>query len=450
MSALPSSSTVINIKPDNSIANINVTARIDYNLRFTKQAVLVVGDSNDDYSQVARQYLVAISNQETNQVNTAFVSASSKLNDIQLRCRLIEQLFSNTLFDPEQSLVQSVLRLAQQQSDVLTIIIEHAQALSLQIKYELCQLVQVAKKSNTLINVIFFGSFDSGKEVVGDKTLFKNKLVIIDALTGQLYNYDDPKLAPVVKPIKVHLWQKIVLGLSVVLLMAACLALFIYISDVDNKSLFTQTTVMADKASEDSFSKPIATFIAPITDSNDKQLNKPATTVNEANATDIYQALLNDTELKAPQVANSSEVFNALFATTSTAALEEASEDTEILSQNNEAIKASETLKNNTSEAGSYYAQAALLAPEGYVIQIAGFFDNKRLTEFLTTYETMPLHHYTKDLNGKVFTVVTSDNYATKEDAKAAIQAFPDDLVVRDPWIKPISLVLAEINTFKE
>ena len=134
------------MKSHNDVADINVTSRIDYTLRFTKQAVLVVGEHTEDYSQVAREYLIALSNQESAQINTAFISASSKLNNIQIRCRLIEQLFTNTLFDPEQSLAQSVLRLAQQQSDVISIIIEHAQSLSLQIKYELCQLVLAAKK----------------------------------------------------------------------------------------------------------------------------------------------------------------------------------------------------------------------------------------------------------------------------------------------------------------
>jgi len=114
MPALTSSSSISNMQSANAITDINVTSRIDYSLRFTKQVVLVVGENTEDYSQVARQYLIALSSQEGLQTNAAFISASSKLNNIQIRCRLIEQLFTNTLFDPEQSLAQSVLRLAQQ------------------------------------------------------------------------------------------------------------------------------------------------------------------------------------------------------------------------------------------------------------------------------------------------------------------------------------------------
>ena len=93
---------------------ISVTARIDYNIRFAKQAVLVVGNNTEQYSQLASQFLVSLSNVKPTvdhpdtHINVAFVAASSKLNDIQIRCRLIEQLFVNTLFDPEQSLAVSV------------------------------------------------------------------------------------------------------------------------------------------------------------------------------------------------------------------------------------------------------------------------------------------------------------------------------------------------------
>lgn len=81
---------------DGSIA-ISVTARIDYNLRFSKQAVLVIADNTEQYSQLASQFLVSLSNGKPsaiqldtpdNHINVAFVAASSKLNDIQMRCRL--------------------------------------------------------------------------------------------------------------------------------------------------------------------------------------------------------------------------------------------------------------------------------------------------------------------------------------------------------------------------
>ncbi len=161
----------------------SVTSRIAYNLRFTKQAVLVVGDDAEQYSQLASQFLVSLSTVEPtvnhletqdNHINVAFIAASSKLNDIQIRCRLIEQLFVNTLFDPEQSLAVSVLRFAKQHGESISIVIDHAHALSLQVKYELCQLVSLAKKSNLTINVILFGLTEAAQQLAMNKSLFKN------------------------------------------------------------------------------------------------------------------------------------------------------------------------------------------------------------------------------------------------------------------------------------
>ena len=65
--------------------DISVTSRIDYNLRFTKQAVLVVGNNAGQYSHLASQFLVSLSNvnptvgelaHQDNHINVAFVSAT--------------------------------------------------------------------------------------------------------------------------------------------------------------------------------------------------------------------------------------------------------------------------------------------------------------------------------------------------------------------------------------
>ena len=139
-----------------STTAISVIARIDYIQRFSEQMTVVIDKDSAVYSKVARQYLANISQESSNpEMNVAFVAASSKINDIQMRCRLIEQLFANTLFDPEQSLAVSILRLAKQNNGIITVIVEHAQALSLQIKYELCQLVDTAKKTKKILMLLY-------------------------------------------------------------------------------------------------------------------------------------------------------------------------------------------------------------------------------------------------------------------------------------------------------
>ena len=112
-----------------------------------------------------------------------------------MRCRLIEQLFVNTLFDPEQSLAVSVLRFAKQQGESISIVIDHAHALSLQVKYELCQLVTLAKKNKLTINVVLFGLMEAGQQLAINKSLFKSKVAIIDAGNGQILSMDDNKMS---------------------------------------------------------------------------------------------------------------------------------------------------------------------------------------------------------------------------------------------------------------
>ena len=55
-----------------------------------------------------------------------------------------------------------------------------------------------------------------------------------------------------------------------------------------------------------------------------------------------------------------------------------------------------------------------------------------------------------KNNKGKLFSVVTSISYATKGDARAAIALLPKTLRERQPWIKSISIVIDEINTFEQ
>lgn len=474
MSALTSSSSISNLKSINGITDINVTSRIDYSLRFTKQVVLVVGESTDDYSQVARQYLITLSNQESVQTNTAFIPASAKLNNIQIRCRLIEQLFTNTLFDPEQSLAQSVLRLAQQQNDVISIVIEHAQLLSLQIKYELCQLVLAAKKADISINVVLFGSFKTGQEITGNKTLFKNKLAVIDAKSGKIYSYEDPKLAQSITPVKIHLWNKISLAIGVLLILLISVSYFIYINIADNKTYSGINDVELNKMTNEistgvgelfatkSSDQPKAKvkFVATqnITENTNAllptKLNRELNENNLATYNDINNVLLNIAEVSENQVtATSIEVFNALLPeeTVSVKKQPKIKQTTSKINSSNVPVnrenQVNELILNDSS---AYYRKSLLSNNQGYVVQIAGFSDQNLLHDFITAYPSIELHHYYKSLQGKLFSVVTSISYATKGDARAAIALLPKTLRERQPWIKSISIVIDEINTFEQ
>ena len=240
------------------ITEISVTARIDYILRFSQQAVLVVAEQADLYSTIARQFLVTLSSENLNNTgieadsrnnhcNVAFVSASLKLNDIQIRCRVIEQLFGTLLFDPEQSLAVSVLRLAKQQGEAITIIVEHAHVLSLQVKYELSQLVAIAKKNKQMINVVMFSQPKAAEEIINNKSLFKNKLVMVDGLTGKLYSgktfkRSDNSDIKWLKP-----WQKIVLFTSLILMVSISVALFFYLQTEQGSEYLQKPIIVKNK-----------------------------------------------------------------------------------------------------------------------------------------------------------------------------------------------------------
>ena len=85
----------------------------------------------------------------------------------------------------------------------------------------------------------------------------------------------------------------------------------------------------------------------------------------------------------------------------------------------------------------------------GYVIQLAGFSDKKLWYGFIDKYPTESLFSYQRLLAQQRFIVVTSKVYANKAMAKAALKLLPVSLSIREPWLKDISLVISEINTFK-
>ncbi len=105
-----------------SVTTISANARVDYILRFSKQAVLVVDEQTEICSDIGNQFLASLSSDH----NAAFINVSAKLNNIQVRCRLIEQLFHGELFDPEQSVAVSIINLAKQHKQAISIVVENA------------------------------------------------------------------------------------------------------------------------------------------------------------------------------------------------------------------------------------------------------------------------------------------------------------------------------------
>ncbi|PKI17304.1 SPOR domain-containing protein [Colwellia sp. 12G3] len=438
---------------------ISVTSRIDYNLRFTKQAVLVVGNNTDQYTQLASQFLVNLSNvkpiasQVDNHINVAFVSASSKLNDIQIRCRLIEQLFVNTLFDPEQSLAVSVLQFGKQHGEAISIVIDHAHALSLQIKYELCQLVSLAKKNKLTINVIFFGLIEAAQQLAINKSLFKNKIAVIDAGTGQVMSLDDKQfiLKKDVDPLS--LLQKVSLLGAMVLLAIALIWVYLLIAEDVNVQAFniTEKTVL-EKSSEHS--------LLP-SKLNDTSGNTSTRQMQKKHKTEPAESSNNVSKLPVYVLASSEEINQALMTIYLANPIEKISAEVDDVMQalvvaddkidihvDNAASKEIANQIKVAEITNNYYLTKAKEYENGYVVQIAGFTDETLLQRFLALYPEENFYNYQRKLNDKSFTVITSKVFQNKAEAKATIQLLPIQLIERKPWVKSISSVINEINTF--
>lgn len=463
-------STVNETPQIGDVSAISVITRIDYNLRFTKQAVLVISAEQEQYSKLANQYLVNLSNSshgnDLEQINIAYLSASTKLNDLQIRCRLVEQLFVNSLFDPEQSLAVSVLQFAKLQGEAISIVIEHGQTLSLQIKYELCQLVNQAKKQNITINVVIFGLTEAAQQVSVNRSLFKGKMALIDAATGQIINLNDAKIQP--QRLKRKLSKVKVFGLIALLLIVALAGFWLYkVAFINFENLSNESSIKVDSTvlplnSNQKVNQQKVTIEAI---ENKKEPNSGNYGVSTASGYEISNAILAKPTkpiIKAVE-AKPADIITALTLATDGNSIQE-TEDyveqsdtviTQVITQvitdtDNSKITNISPMKPTYGAVNKhYYQNQAVVHDKGYVIQIAGFYDQRLWAKFIAENQSQALYSYQRMLNNSKFYVVTSPVFDTKEGAKHTLSLLPENLINRKPWVKDISSVIKEINTLK-
>lgn len=432
---------------DNSTRAVSVIARIDYIQRFSKQMTVVVDNNSAVYSKVARQYLANISQESSNQeINVAFVAASNKINDIQMRCRLIEQLFANTLFDPEQSLAVSILRLAKNNNGVITVIVEHAQALSLQIKYELCQLVDTAKKTQNSINVVIFGSEQAAMEISQNKTIFDKKASIIDASSGQVVALDHARFKSKSTVFNYAIGLKI--GLASLLSLLIVTAAWYLLSEYESVS-FATLPVKAPVVSQ-----PII-----VADKKNTVVSKKTL----ASASDVHLALIAKENSQAPllEAAKSDDILQALMITEPSNNDTQATINTEeaVSIASNEQIKTKKIIVNDVKgdKLDSLPAlpialneQYYLNAESGYVVQITGFSDLSRLKAFIKSNKDLEYYSYQRILKNQKFFVLTSKIFNDKIQAREAIKQLPEAVKNLGSFLKSVSTIKREINTVNQ
>ena len=440
MSALAQSNPLNTV--NDSVTPISVNVRIDYILRFSKHAVLVVDEDAQACSSVGYQFIDQLSSEH----NAAFVSASSKLNNIQMRCRIIEQLFSDRVFDPEQSLAVSLVNLLNAKPQQLAIVIDNAHFASLQIIHELTQLALIAKKSNLSIDVLLLGNYTAGKALSANKELFHKKLSVLSRQSGQLLSLTAKEFKTTQSWFTLTISKKWLIALLSLSLISFATLMWL------QQQSFNFANLPEPKSSDVIAENADKTVLTVENKANQKVVLSDVINDEQPTATAEYinNVLLGHITIAKPPVykaANVNDIVSAITAFEHTENIEATpntvARSNAVATTTTTRPKVMSTSSNDTNV--SYYQQYS----EGFVIQIAGFTQNSILNEFLADYSSIAVKQYKRLLNNEAMTVVTSQYYATRIEAERALQQLPQTLLVREPWIKPISAINNEINTFE-
>lgn len=425
-----------------SVAAISTNARIDYILRFSKQAVLVVDESSAKYSHIGNLFLGGL----TDDSNAAYVAASAQLNNIQIRCRIIEQLFPDVLFDPEQSLAVSIIRLSKATAQPISIVLDHAHLLSFQLIHELSYLAEISKKVNKTINVVMLGNYQTASIITAEKSLFKKKLAIVEADSGQLLNLD----SKVFKFnnnnfFKVHA-KKIAVFMVLLFSLLALAATLLQQRDLFSFSLLPQASKPQTTAVPNIFKSIAAPLVKTAQETKLPILVK---NTQQADANDIYHALTMNSVDKPQltlQKASVGDILNALEQAETKLTVKDAAAQLKKMIIQPEIIK---PIKANTAQHSYNNSDYYLSQKNGYIIQFAGLNDVSEFDEIKLQLTKINYKSYYRLLNNKPFLVITSLVYKTKAQALAAISTLPTLIRQREPWVKEMKIVQEEIKHYQ-
>lgn len=447
MSALAQSKNIPS--QSKSVTAISAVARVDYILRFSKHAVLVVDEDAAACSEIGSRYLANLPEEH----NAAYITMSSQLNNLQVRCRLIEQLFGQVLFDPEQSIAVSLINLVKQQNQSVSIVVDNAHHLSLQLIHELSQLAEIAKKADYHINVLLLGLPSAGILVHQHQSLFNKKLSIVAAVSGQLIAHNSPIFKPksqffTMTPFKK--WATLVVSLFAV---SMTTIVMMYQRDVLSFSAELTPTPVAKT--------PVLLGKKLVIDNNNTQqsvasvgdifnaVSDPASTKEQPPK--IIQHALPIDVLKAIDSINDETVSNSSSVVNVSGVIEP---QTSIINS----ASSLETEKNSSSlvmpdvqntSIKSDKDDGYLAHQQGFVIQLGVFTQSKVLAEFIEEFNQIAFDQYHRTLNGQELTVLTTGYFQTREQAQTALSELPQTILERSPWIKGIRSINDEIKRFE-
>ncbi|MGB0937021.1 MAG: SPOR domain-containing protein [Colwellia sp.] len=469
---------------NSTVTEISVISRIDYVLRFSKHLVAVINDNNS-INTLAGEFIESVSDKTEQQTNTAFLYASTQLNDIQLRCRLIEQLFGSCMFDPEQSLAHSILQLAKKFTSNICIVIEDAQWLSTSMMVELSHLALQAKQKSIPLDIVVFGDKGLASNLGANKETFAKKLTIISSSNGQILN--------VKKLGREGIFQNIALQhkgkLAAIVVIITILTSLTWLGIDQYKILPFLNEALQTYAKEQNSNTQSTIEVKPVINLNS------ANTKPLADVTEIYGVIAGgNTPLNTPlnksandknpdqvkQFASASEISQQLIlapgnaeppendvtpgnielASIAQSAVEQKSveqitgkqqtivgqEQTETLvntpeeTASNDIAVNIEPLTNNNQKiksTGHYYDNIK----EGNAVQLVSFNNEQALNNFIGRYPELELYSFTKNVRGNEYHVVTSKVFATVTEANNFIGALPQSMSSTKPWVIPIKMI---------
>lgn len=443
-----------------SVTAINANARIDYILRFSKHLVLVLDEFQEGYADISGQFLSALPESH----NAAYLALSPKLNDIQIRCRLIEQLFSGAPFDPEQPLLANILGLSSATKNPITIVIENAHFMSLQIMYELSQLADSAKKTNREFNVVLTGEASAGKLVSANQMLFSQKVSMVSAQTGQLISSSSDIFKESSSIYTFTQFQKLT---AIILLLSLASAGAIYtlyqrealsFSGLNEafasakQSIMSTDEFVVDKnvvstqlIKDEPILSPAEEMTAALSATNDEILsaitndNIGEGTVPIATPADINSVLLSENNDLEPSTIN--EPIAALVSESDNAMLDVLVDD--IVYTPLPPVAPKESDKYYTSLDFGHVIQYITLSYTSQE-QVVGLVE-----AFSKQHEDFRFKYYLRSINNNNMVVITSEFFADKNEARIELDTLPPELAVHSPWIKTIGAIKQEIAEFK-
>ncbi|MFD2165486.1 SPOR domain-containing protein [Thalassotalea euphylliae] len=433
-----------------NITAISVNARVDYILKFSKHLVAVIDDVGLGYGSTSGSYLDSL----PEDANAALVNVSARLNDVQVRARINEQLFPNEPFDPEVSLTKSVAEQYERNVGTIAIVIEQAQHLSLQVMHELTLLVELAKKLQRDIQVVLLGNVELGKVISQNYTLFSKKLSMISMSKGQLLHanaslFKAPKKAFSFTPFNIAIL--VLLGLLVVT--------FVSLYSLYQRDSFGFAKLPGEPVS-----------IEQEIDSA-KQPDELITELDQTNAgsQDILSAL-SAVPIEPTRNASVEDILAAI--TVAHAPTEVTVASSRDQSANNLPIEEANLPKIDSVEPAKLteavqVEQAPILETnqldnvnrytfdgiyEGVVIQYtalkqeSGVSDLSIAVKFAERYLITDFKYYTRSINGEPFVVITSLVFNDRNQAKEAMSLLPEPLRNSGIWLKSVQTVQTEIQ----